>query len=207
MTKKKLFNQKTQNQNAAAPSKDQTAANPVFKLLLVALIWIIGTAGIIKVVTVFVADTDFAKGTSSGDATLLKEAVALNGSEEAYHRNLGLAYAIAASSETDPSLQAAVESAADNEFIRALTLNPSNLLTLKAAVIGYEQLGQLQTDYLAKAKDVASTLMNLSPTDPSLWYEAAKVETALGNKALAKNYYDKTISLKNDPTLFPALPL
>jgi hypothetical protein len=205
MTKKKLFNQKNAGVKTVVIPGKTSDKSILFKFGLIALTWVIGAVMIFKIVTVFAADVYFARGTSQGDITALKQATVLNGDEEAYHRNLGLGYAIAAKSETDATLQNEVAAAADAQFKTAIDLNNQNLLTLKAAIIGYEQLGKIDTSYLKEAERIASILIKLSPTDPSLWYEAAKVAAALGNKPLANSYYEKTLSLKNDLTLFPAL--
>jgi len=205
MNKKKLLEQKLTAEEIG--NNRQAAPLTPLKTGLLLAIWLISALLISKVATVVAADIYFARGTNSGDLMALLKAVELNGGEAAYHRNLGLAYAVAAKNEADPTLQSQIAVLANQELKTAVALNSHNLLTLKAAAVGYEEIGAILPDYLKEAKEITKQLTLLSPTDPSLWYEAAKVEMLLGNKEQSKEYYYQTLVLKNDPTAFPPFEL
>lgn len=136
------------------------------KIILLILTWLVAAVALWKVGTVAIADIYFATGFKNGDFVSVNKAVELNGDEPAYHRNLGLMYAVTAKVTSDKELQKEVAVAADAEFTRAIDLNNKNLLTLKAAVIGYQELGEVLKDYLAKAEEVTRMIKTLSPTDP-----------------------------------------
>lgn len=168
-------------------------------------IWLGTFYFLFNVLNIFLADISFSKGINNGSLKDLTDAIKLNPSEETYHRNLGLAYAILTKNETDADLKKALVILSDQKLQTAIKLNPKNSLVLKSAIQGYNYLGAIDKSYLSKAKEIARNLATLSPTDPEAWYQLATVEFKIGDKTQAAQHYQKTISLKNDTTSFPPL--
>lgn len=139
------------------------------KIIALTTIWIVAIYFLTVVFNIFLADFYFTRGTNTGSISDLIEATTINPSEETYHRNLGLALAVAAKSEASESNKEQLAQAADNEFKVAINLNKNNLLTLKAAIIGYTELREVSNKYLNDAKDLAGRVRQLSPTDPTVY--------------------------------------
>lgn len=131
------------------------------KKILLIIIWLLGGLALFKVGTILIADIYFSTGFKTGDFALVERAIELNNEEPTYHRNLGLMYAVTAKITPDSSLQSEVAALADAEFKTAISLNNQNLLTLKAAAIGYKELGDL-----TRAEEITKMIRVLSPTDP-----------------------------------------
>ena len=141
-----------------------TTIQKIFKIFILIVIWS-GTAySLFKVWNLFVADEFFASGMSSGRLEGFQKAVGLNPMEETYWRNLGLACAISSKIETVPQVKAELKKAGATYLEEAVRLNPDNILTLKTAVLGYNELGDGK-----QAQKILKLLQTRIPTDKSVW--------------------------------------
>jgi|GEM_PF-2265947 len=169
------------------------------KILLV-VIWLICLYYLFTVTNNFLADVSYTKGTSEGSISDLQDAIKLNPNEPAYLRNLGLGLSSVYKNETETTSKEAIKNQAVLALKAAYNLNPRNLLTLKSVKLGLENLDEAKSAYA-----LSFEMIEISPTDPTLWYEKAKSEKILGMLEESAKSYEKTLELRRDLTAFPPL--
>lgn len=163
---------------------------------------------------IWYADTLFARGERAEDNgnpgrayNLLSGASQLNTGEPFYKSELGFTAAQAASAlqESDATLSAQLKQEAILQTEEVLKSNPKNVSFLRTAVRTYFELSIIDKSYLKKTLQTLDSSINLSPTDPKLFYNKALILDSEGRIDEEIKTLQEAIKLK--PNYLEALTL
>ena len=158
-----------------------------------------------KILNVFVADISFASGLVEAESGRLDlsenrflEATRLNSYEPAYHKELSYILAQEALLEDDNKKSLSFLSKALNEAQKSRDLNPKNSLTLRSLIRTYYLAAKLRPEYEKDLEDLSLKIIELSPTEPRSYYDAAVMYYFSENNDKALEYLRKALELKGD---------
>ena len=87
-----------------------------------------------------------------------------------------------------------------SETEQSLSLSPRNINIKKKAASIYLQLAEIDPTKIIETHKNLSEAINLSPTDPQLYYELGLTLIKMGEKDLALAMFEKSIELKPNYT-------
>ena len=160
-----------------------------------------------KVLTIWYADTRFAKGENYSDGgypttayQFLDEASRLRPDEPFYRSELGFAAAASAvvASDQDATLSGQLKEKAAYETAQALAISPNNPSFYKTAARTFFALTTIDPSYEALTKSALERSIALSPTDPKTYYNKALILGQLGHTDQAIEDLKKAVLLKPD---------
>lgn len=170
---------------------------------------VLGAAYVLsQTVTTWVADYTFDQGKDNirAGSTLeglkqIESAIEMRPAQPVFTDTLSSLYAqvaveYAQAGETEAAIYAANQAITNSNT--TLLLNPVHLNFYKSRIRVFSTLAQLNPEYLEQARATAQVAVQLSPTDPKLWYQLGMIQFAQKERPLAEESLNKALQLKPD---------
>jgi len=187
-----------------------TSTKPVTltQIIIFSIIGLIALTLLVQVTTTWLADFTFKRGKELLSAGLTQQGInkitlasELRPQQPLFTESLSNLYAqlaVAAAAEKDIESATAYAQLATNYSNTTLTLNPVHLSFYKSRIRVYLTLAQLNPEFLTTAYNTTQVALQLSPTDPKLWYDLGIIEFAKADAQKGLEHLRYALQLKPD---------